>query len=254
MIKTILAIFSLCLLTIPTKATDICHAAKDSAKSLYTNKKEMAFYQQSKNNSNLYNLITITKAFYHKKPVRIANSAKDTSKLSKNEILRELYEKSADKTYPLDTSIEFKKCFNTAFQAKLDSVFKCDFFAKSDSILQAYDKAGKGYSGVDFPGGAGELQKFFNKNLELPNTAAPDDSTRTIRVFYSFFVDEKGKLSNFELVKSNCKVCEELVLETIKKMPDFIPAKDGGKAKKSKYILPYTKVFKLTTKPPVKKQ
>lgn len=241
----LLLVASITFVSIHAKAgEDICKIAKDSVKSHFSHKKEMAFYAQSKINPNLYNYIVITKEYYHKSPVRISPSAKDSSKLSSSKILAAVYEKQADRSNPLDTSNDFKKCYNQAFQSKLDSAFKCDFYRKSDSIMAAYDKDGKGYSGVDFQGGASALQKFFEKNLSLPKDATPNDSAKVIRVFYSFYVDEKGELSEYKLVKSNCKNCEEPLLDAIKKMPAFVPAKDGGKAKKSKYILPYIKAYK----------
>ncbi|HNE49527.1 MAG TPA: hypothetical protein PKM51_05250 [Chitinophagales bacterium] len=241
----LLLIASISFVSVSVKAEEeICKIAQDSAKSHFFHKKEMAFYAQSKMNPNLYNYIVITKDFYKKSPVRMTPSLKDSSKLSNHKLLMEVYEKQAEKLNPLDTSNNFKKCYNQAFQSKLDSAFKCDFYRKSDSILAAYDKNGKGYSGVDFPGGASALQKYFDKNLTLPKDAAPDDSAKVIRIFYSFYVDEKGDLSEFKLVKSNCKKCEDALLEAIKKMPAFLPAKEGGKPKKSKYILPYIKAYK----------
>ena len=241
----LLLVASITFVSIQAKAGEsICKIAKDSVKSHFSHKKEMAFYAQSRINPNLYNYIVITKEYYHKSPVRISPSAKDSSKLSSSKILAAVYEKQADRSNPLDTSNDFKKCYNQAFQSKLDSAFKCDFYRKSDSIMAAYDKDGKGYSGVDFQGGASALQKFFEKNLSLPKDATPNDSAKVFRVYYSFYVDEKGELSEYKLVKSNCKNCEEPLLDAIKKMPAFVPAKDGGKAKKSKYILPYIKAYK----------
>jgi hypothetical protein len=239
--KLFLVFIGLFLVTNLTKAADdICKAATDSAEA-HSKRNDFAFYYQSKVNANLYNFIQINNERYKRTPVRISLSANDTSKISKNKILKAIYDKSSDVAHPLDTSNEYKRCFNKAFQLKLDSLFKCDFFRKADSIMMDFDKTGKGYSGVDFPGGAIALKSFFDKNLELPKSALPNDSAKILRVFYSFFVDEEGKISEISLVKSNCKVCEELVLEAIKKMPAFIPAKDGGKPKKVKYILPYYK-------------
>lgn len=242
--KILLIVAGIFLISTLSKAeSDICTAAKDSAKALFK-RGEMGFYYQSKTNPNLYNFIRINQYFYQKTPIRVAPGVKDSSKLSSNKILKDAYEKSADKSQPLDTSSEYKKCYNKVFQSKLDSAFKCDFFRKADSIMMVYDKDGRGYSGVEFQGGPAALQKFFTKNLELPKDAAPDDSSKLIRVFYSFFVDEKGVISEITLTKSNCKVCEAPVLETIKKMPAFVPAKEAGKPKKVKYILPFIKAYK----------
>lgn len=243
MCKKILLIVSCIFLTsnFIKAESNICKAAKDSVSALLKRKK-MAFYYQSKVNANLYNFIEITNDYYKKTPVRISPSSNDTSKISKNNILKKIYDETSDKSHPLDTSNEFKRCYNVASQGKLDSAFKCDFFRKADSIMMAYDKNGKGYSGVEFPGGAGELKKFFDKNLTLNKSINTDDSSKVIRVFYSFFVNEKGEISEISLTKSNCKECEKPILEAINKMPAFVPAKDGGVAKKVKYILPFIRL------------
>lgn len=222
--------------------TEICQAAKDSM-ALVFKRGDLAFYAPSKMNPNLYNYIVINKNYYKKTTVRLAPSSKDSSKLSKSKSLSEAYEKSADKSQPLDTSSEYKRCYNKAFQPKLDSVFKCDFFRKTDSILNMYDKAGKGYSGVEFPGGPGALQKYFDKTITIPKNVKPNDSDKAYRVYYSFFVDEKGAISEIKLAKSNCKDCEEIVLEAIKNLPPLNPARDAGKPKKVKYIMPYVKAY-----------
>ncbi len=243
--KVILFFFCICMLQVFVKAEDsnTCTAAKDSVKA-QLGRGEMAFYLPSKTNPTLYNYIRISKNFYQKTPVRMSQGSKDTTLFGKNKAYGEAYENKTDKSQPLDTSNEYKKCYNKAFQPRLDSVFKCDFFKKADSILMIYDKMGKGYSGVEFPGGPGALQKFMDKNVSLPKNVKPNDSTdKAYRVYYSFFVDEKGALSDVNLVKSNCKDCEALVLDAIGKLPAFIPAKDAGKPKKVKYILPFIKAY-----------
>lgn len=221
---------------------EICNAAKDSAAALFE-RGGLGFYASSKMNPDLYNYIIITKENYKKTTVRISKSTSDTAKLMKYKLFSTSYDKNADKSQPLDTSLDYKKCYNAAFQAKLDSVFKCDFFRKSDSILKAYDKAGKGYSAVEFKGGPSALQKYLDKTIVFPKDCKPNDSDKAYRVYYSFFVDENGSISDINLIKSNCKACEASILEAIKKMPAFVPALEAGKPKKSKYILPYLKAY-----------
>jgi hypothetical protein len=248
MLKKIAFILSfVCLLNNFSKAQNdaICKAATDSMNAQFK-RGEFGCYLQSKTNTNLYNYIKINKDVYKKTMVRMSSINKDTSKIAAKKILNEYYQDKADKTQPLDTSNEYKKCYNKAFQPKLDSIFKCDFFRKADSILRVYDKQGKGYGNVEFPGGPSALQKFLNKNVVLPKEAKPSDSDKMIRVYYSFYVDTKGDISEINLMKSNCKECESIVLEAIHKLPPFLPATDAGKPKKVKYIFPYTKTF---TKP-----
>ncbi len=138
---------------------------------------------------------------------------------------------------------EFMYCYNKANQKYMDSVYRIDFFRKSDSVLAAYDDQGKGYRNAEYPGGVPALQKYMKK-IELPKGAKPEDTSanvKKIRVYYAFDVNTDGKISNIKLAKSNCKVCEQPVLDAILKMPDFIPATEAGKLKKVKYILPFIK-------------
>jgi hypothetical protein len=141
-------------------------------------------------------------------------------------------------------SKDFLSCYNKLIQHTLDSIYKIDFFRKSDSILTAYDKQGKGYRNTDYPGGLIGLQKFLDKNVALPSSAKPIDADKNIRVYYSFVVDENGSISEYKLLKSNCKECESILLDAVKKLPNFIPATEAGTPKKVKYILPYTKAIK----------
>ena len=73
----------------------------------------------------------------------------------------------------------------------------------------------------------GSCKKF----LDLKPIDSPTEST--------FYVDEKGELSELKLIKSNCKSCEASVIQAINKMPKFSPAIEAGKAKKVKYIITY---------------
>ncbi len=156
-------------------------------------------------------------------------------------INKDHYQKIPIKSVKSDTTDEFKLCYNKAFQKKLDSTFKCDFFRKYDSIFSSYDLQGKGYKNAEYPGGPASLNKLVEKNVSLPKEAKPNDSDKKIRVYYVFDIDEKGNISNYKLAKSNCKECEEPVLNAIKKIDKFIPATDAGKPKSVKYILPFTK-------------
>lgn len=244
MYKRVVFVFScICFLNhlVNAESTVFCKAAKDSM-SVQFSRGEMAFFLPSKNNPNLFSFIKIDKNHYEKKPIRISSPTnKDTTKSMSKKLLDDYYKSKMGTSQPFDTSSEYKKCYNQAFQPKLDSAFKCDFFRKADSILKVYDKTGKGYSNVEFPGGAVELQKFLDKNITLPKDVKQNDSDKVVRIYYAFLVDEKGAISDIKLVKSNCKDCEAAVLDGIHKLPTFIPATDAGKPKKINYILPYTK-------------
>lgn len=193
-----------------------CSSAHDSAKHRIA-RNEIGFYSLIKFKKNQYNFITIDKDRY----------------------VKHLHNKGV-----MDES--FVKCYNDKMKKKLDSIFKVSFFEKSDSILKSYDNTGRGYKNAEYPGGPGALQKFISKNTSIPketklNDSKQNDANTLVQVFYSFYIDEEGKISNIALIKSNCSACEEPVLEAIKKLPAFIPATEAGKPAKIKYILPYMK-------------
>ena len=248
---TVICFFSLLNLGFAQPAK-FCAAAKDSMKSQFK-RGEMCCYLLENPTSKVVNFIKISDSNYEKRAIKFGT--KDTAELKNYKALIERINKlnyssnNSGNNYtleqyvfnPNDTSFDFKSCFNAAFQSKLDSAFKCDFFRKSDSILSSYDKLGKGYRSVEFPGGASALSSFLDKNITLPKNAKPSGEEKIIRVYYSFYVDEKGKIEDVKLIKSNCKECEEVVKNAISKMPAFIPAIDAGKPKRVKYIMPYTK-------------
>ena len=188
-----------------------CKPAKDSLKNRLQ-RGEISFYNAIKFKPGQYDYVTLKKNSYSKV------------------------------TYPKDyPSVTFVYCYNNEIKKVLDSIYKTDFLGKTDSILRSYDKAGHGYRNAEFPGGPAAMQVFINKNISLPKDTKSDNADKQIRVFYSFLVDEKGTISDIKLMRSNCKACEEPVLNAIKQMPAFIPATDAGVAKKIRYILPYTK-------------
>ncbi|MBK9330789.1 MAG: hypothetical protein IPM95_16145 [Sphingobacteriales bacterium] len=189
-----------------------CQPAIDSFLARWKSTKEAGFYLVNKNMQQQYNFITIDKDKYTKT--------------------------SCPKGYPLPS---FISCYNKSAKSILDSLFKLNFLQKADSILNNYDKTGRGYKNAEFPGGAAALMKYLNKNVILPKETPLSDTTKLIRVFFSFIVDEKGRISEINKVKSNCKVCEDPVYLAITKFPAFDPAMEAGKKKKVKYILPFTR-------------
>ena len=233
---------------------DFCKMANDSMKAQFA-RGELGCFIAGKAASSPVTQVKIFKTHYEKVSVKYA--PKDSIKQQKlDELQKKLAQsvKSAadtekqvkntpiPKLSPIDTSAEFKLCYNKAFQSKLDTMFKCDFFRKSDSILKSYDKLGKGYKNVEFKGGPAALQKYLDKNIILPKEAKLNsDTENVVRIFCSFLVDEKGAVTEPKIVKSNCKACEEAILVTVKKLPAFIPATEAGKPKKVKYIMPYSK-------------
>jgi hypothetical protein len=213
MIKNIITLILLLTSVVLFAQNDTCKAASDSVRAR-KDRGEIAYFYPAKYLADQYFYIVFQNNKYSKKQFPVGSLSKD-----------------------------FMTCFNQSSQKNLDSVFKVDFFRKTDSILNIYDKAGNGYRNTDFPGGAFALQTFLNKNVVLPEGAKPKDADKFIRVYYSFIVDESGVISDISLVKSNCKECEAAVLSAVQKLPNFIAATEAGKLKKLKYILPFMKKF-----------
>lgn len=259
-------IFSISLFsnTVLAQKSADCIAAKDSMKAQFA-RGEIGCYITGKNKFSPEYYVQFSDTHYEKRILK---------KIKKDSVLLQALKKQADKSKikpnpkptaetkhqpnanqqkpnlnpdsysyfnPNDTSSDFKYCYNMAFKAKLDSAFKCDFFKQSDSIMRAYDKAGKGYKNAMYPGGDQALQKYLDSNVTLPEDIKLPNGEKTVKILYSFFVDETGKISDVKLAKSNCNMCENAVLQAVQKLPNFSPAIEAGKPKKVKYILPYTK-------------
>jgi hypothetical protein len=154
------------------------------------------------------------------------------------------YERTLVKKMKVDTSAQFMACYNKIYQPVLDSVFKCDFFRKVDSITADYDDRGMGYRASQFRGGQDSLNIWLNKNIVLPVSASPDDSDTHIRVYYFGQIDSKGNVIEMKFSKTNCKICEPVVTDAFKKLPPFVPATQAGVPTKSTYILPFSRKTK----------
>jgi periplasmic protein TonB len=97
------------------------------------------------------------------------------------------------------------------------------------------------YSNVDyipsFPGGNKGLQKFFDDNLQYPQSASDDGVEGTVRV--AFTIDENGRLMNPAIDGSNEGYgLDEEALRVINKMPSWNPGKIKGKPVKTRFTLP----------------
>lgn len=217
--KKLLIVFALiaCMHIVQAAETDkVCSAAQDSMKVRFAHK-ELSFYAPAKGMPNLL--------YFYK-------------------IDSKHYERTVVKKMKTDTSIQFMSCYNKAFQLKLDSVFKCDFFRKVDSVTFSYDSKGMGYRAPQFKGGQDSLNVWLNKNIKLPEGATPDDSDKSIKVYYFAQVDATGNVTELKFAKTNCKECEPVVTEALKKLPVFIPATQAGKPSISTYILPFSRKVK----------
>ncbi|MDR3235507.1 MAG: TonB family protein [Prevotellaceae bacterium] len=89
---------------------------------------------------------------------------------------------------------------------------------------------------ASFPGGEAELMKWLGKNLDYPDLAI--EMGLSGRITVQFEVSKEGKIRNIKILKGVDKVLDDAAKRTIEKMPQWIPARQGGRAVPVKYILP----------------
>jgi TonB family protein len=86
-----------------------------------------------------------------------------------------------------------------------------------------------------YPGGHSEMIKFIKKNLKFPKDS---DTTVQGKVYIEFVVNDNGSLSDFRVVKGLADAFDNSALETVKKMPNWIPARMDNKPIKAKIVVP----------------
>jgi len=87
----------------------------------------------------------------------------------------------------------------------------------------------------EYPGGPDSLQSFLIHNLQYPiDVDQKKDTTVTAR----FIVSEKGEIRDINIVRSAGKAFDDEVIRVIRLMPEWIPAKQGGKPIAVTYSLP----------------
>jgi len=88
----------------------------------------------------------------------------------------------------------------------------------------------------EYPGGNNEMFKFLKKNLKC----SKDSKDTKGKVYIGFTVNKDGSLSDFKVVKGLAESLDNCALETVKMMPNWIPAKSDNKPIQVKMVLPIT--------------
>jgi len=91
---------------------------------------------------------------------------------------------------------------------------------------------------ADFPGGAGEMAKFINDNIDYPQEAI--DLGIKGRVTVRFVVEKDGRVSNVSVAGplAGCKACDKAAVQVVEKMPPWTAGKNGGRAVRTWVTLP----------------
>jgi len=87
-----------------------------------------------------------------------------------------------------------------------------------------------------FPGGEKEMMKFLIHNINY--SVVTGDEILGTKTICRFVVEKSGEITNIEILKSAGKSLDEAVIELIKKMPNWIPAKKDNKIVRAYFTLP----------------
>jgi len=97
-------------------------------------------------------------------------------------------------------------------------------------------------------GNENEFTKWVAKNMTYPQEAR--DKNIQGRVTLSFVVDEKGKVTDVEVLRSADSLLADMAVSTVSASPDWTPGKHKGKPVPVKYTFPV--IFQLTENKTVK--
>ena len=93
----------------------------------------------------------------------------------------------------------------------------------------------------EFPGGAGKMMEFIQKNLKYPMTARENDIQG--RVFVTFVIEPDGSITNVTVMRGIGGGCDEEAIRIVQSMPNWKPGKQRGVAVRSSFTVPI--IFKL---------
>ena len=99
----------------------------------------------------------------------------------------------------------------------------------SNKIFEDYEQP------ASFPGGQEALLAFLDQNVRYPDGY---DGCGQGRVVVGFTIDIDGSIVEPKVIKSVDPPLDKEALRVVGLMPKWIPAKEKGKNKKSKYYLP----------------
>ena len=87
------------------------------------------------------------------------------------------------------------------------------------------------------------IKKFVRENLDKKFTQNLDLTERKYKIFVQFIIDKTGSIADIKIRAPHPRLKIELI-KILKKLPQFIPGRQGGKVVKTKYTLPITFVVK----------
>jgi protein TonB len=89
----------------------------------------------------------------------------------------------------------------------------------------------------EFPGGRKALQDFLDKHLIYPKQVCLRDGVKDC-IAARVVVNPDGTLSDINILRSLGRYCDQEALRVIKLMPNWIPAKQNGRAVPCYFTIP----------------
>ena len=105
-----------------------------------------------------------------------------------------------------------------------------DDYVDEDRVYDVVDQM------PQFPGGHEKLKEFIEKNRRYPKSL--QDRGIQGRVVVTFVVKKTGRISHAKVVRGVDPALDREALRVVRKMPQWIPGKMGGKNVDVKYTIP----------------
>lgn len=121
--------------------------------------------------------------------------------------------------------------------------FEADGTPKNDRIYpqETLQTSRKGHVAAHFPGGYGALIDFISDKVNYPEPAQIKQIEGTVKL--AFNINEAGEILDITLLESAHFFLDQEAIKAVQEMPVWTPAKLGGEAVSSTFILPITFQF-----------
>ena len=87
-----------------------------------------------------------------------------------------------------------------------------------------------------FPGGEAELLRFIQEHIRYPERAREANIEGTVAL--SFVIDEQGQITDIRILRDIGGGCAQEAIQTIRKMPRWMPGEMAGRPVKVRMTLP----------------
>ena len=91
---------------------------------------------------------------------------------------------------------------------------------------------------AEFPGGQREMMRYIFTNIKYP--AVAKENAIQGRVILRLVIEKDGSIGNIIIIKGVHELLNNEAIRIVKSMPNWTPAKQGGKIVRSNFVLPVT--------------